>query len=188
MLELVIVLAVIMIIAAISIPSFMNAVRAYQLTDAATQVASVLKFTRYEAIRVNTAATINSLVRPGGTGGCPAVATRCMWTDSNGDTAMQATENQILFSGSVDLVGPGTPPNTAGLAAAVGVAALTNVSITNGSMAFDQRGAVVPAAVNVLYIGNLRLPNLGDRAVVLLPSGSVQIWSTDAGGTWHQLN
>jgi hypothetical protein len=69
----------------------------------------------------------------------------------------------------------------------VGVSALTSVSLTSGFIAFDRRGAVTPAAVNVLYIGNLALPNLGNRAVILLPSGSIQIWTTDASGNWQQL-
>jgi hypothetical protein len=93
-----------------------------------------------------------------------------------------------VLSGNVNLVAASTPPNTAGLATAVGVAALTNVSLTSGFIAFDQRGAITPAAINVLYIGNAALPNLGYRAIVLLPSGSVQIWTTDASGNWQQLN
>jgi Tfp pilus assembly protein FimT len=182
-LELVIVLALMMIVTAISMPSFLRIIRTYQLNDAATQVAGVLKFTRYEAIRVNipaaTPLTTRILQSASGTN---------IFTDSNNSGNLQNTEKQILFSRNVNLVSAGTPPNTAGLAAAVGVAALTNVSLTNGSIAFDHRGALTPAAVNVLYVGNLALPNLGDRAVIVLPSGSIQIWSTDASGNWHQLN
>jgi len=186
-LELVVVVAVIMIITAISMPSFLNAIRTYQLNDAATQVASVLKFTRYEAIRLNVSATV-------GPGGPLSARVRQVgtitnvFTDSNYDTNVQNTEKQIQLTGNVNLVAAGTPPNTAGLAAAVGVAALTNVPLANGAIAFDQRGAITPAAVSVLYIGNLALPNLGYRAIVLLPTGSVQIWTTDSTGNWQQLN
>jgi Tfp pilus assembly protein FimT len=181
--ELIVVLAVIMIITAVALPSFIQAYRTYQLNDTATQVAGILKFTRYEAIRLNvTAATpLKAQVRQSG-------AISNVFTDSNNDGTLQSTEKQILLSGNVNLVDASTPPNTSGLATAVGVSALANVSLTSGSMAFDQRGAVTPAAVNVLYIGNLALPNLGNRAVVLLPSGSVQIWTTDASGNWQQLN
>jgi type IV fimbrial biogenesis protein FimT len=185
--ELVIVLAVIMIVTAISVPSFLRIIRIYRLNDAATQVAGIMKFTRYEAIRRN--------VGPGlGVGGAlrtqilQGAAGTNIFTDSNYSGTVQSTETQILLTGNVNLVSAATPPNTAGLAAAVGVAALTNVSITNGTVAFDQRGAVTPAAVNVLYIGNPAVPNLGYRAVVLLPSGSVQIWATDSSGIWSQLN
>jgi Tfp pilus assembly protein FimT len=182
-LELVIVLAVMMIVTAISMPSFLRAIRTYQLNDAATQVAGVLKFTRYEAIRVNVPAATPLTTRI-----LQSAAGTNIFTDSNNSGTVQNTEKQILFSRNVNLVSAGIPPNTAGLAAAVGVAALTNVSLTNGSIAFDQRGALTPAAVNVLYVGNLAIPNLGDRAVIVLPSGSIQIWTTDASGNWQQLN
>jgi len=180
-LELMVVVTVIMVISAVALPSFIQAYRTYQLDDAATQIASVLKFTRYEGIRLNVTAAAplaaRTLVTAAGTN---------VYTDSNNSGTLQVTENQILFSGNVTLVAGGTPPG--GLAAAVGVAALTNIPVTGGVIAFDQRGAVVPAAVNVLYVGNTSLPNLGNRAVIVLPSGSVQIWSTDAAGNWRQLN
>jgi len=184
-LELMVVVTVIMVVSAVALPSFMRAYRTYQLDDAANQVAGVLKFTRYEAIRLNVTAAAplaaRTLVTAAGTN---------VYTDSNNDGALQITENQILFSRNVTLVAAGTPPG--GLAAAVGVAALTNIPVTTGVIAFDQRGAVVPAAVNVLYIGNTSLPNLGNRAVVVLPSGSIQTWTTDVSadivGNWRQLN
>jgi Tfp pilus assembly protein FimT len=164
--ELVVVLAVIMIITAVALPSFIQAYRTYQLNDAATQVAGVLKFTRYEAIRLNVAALtpLKAQIRQAG-------RITNVFTDSNNDGTVQSTEKQILLSGNANLVSAATPPNTVGLATAVGVSALTSVSLTSGFIAFDRR-AVTPAAVNVLYIGNLALPNLGNRAVILLPSGS----------------
>jgi Tfp pilus assembly protein FimT len=182
-LELMVVVTVIMVISAVALPSFLQAYRTYQLDDAANQVAGVLKFTRYEAIRLNVTAAAPLAART-----LQTAAGTNVYTDSNNSGTLEVTENQILFSQNVNLVAAGTPPNTAGLAAAVGVAALTNVALNAGSVAFDQRGAVVPAAVNVLYVGNLSLPNLGNRAVVVLPSGSVQTWSTDAAGNWRQLN
>ena len=182
-LELLVVMTVIMVISAVALPSFVQAYRTYQLDDAATQVAGVLKFTRYEAIRLNVTAAAPLAART-----LVTVAGTNVYTDNNNSATLQVTEKQILFTQNVNLVAAGVPPNTAGLAAAVGVAALTNVALNGGSIAFDQRGAVVPAAVNVLYVGNTQLPNLGNRAVIVLPSGSVQTWSTDAAGNWRQLN
>lgn len=184
MLELVIVMAVMLIVTAVGLPSFFRALRTYQLNDTATQVASVIKFTRYQAIR--NATTTSSLVRPGGAGACPAATLRCIWTDSNGNLNLDGTENQVRLTGSFDLIAAGTPPG--GLAAAVGAGALTNVSLAAGSVSFDRRGAVAPAAVDVLYVGSPALPSLGYRAVVLLPSGSIQIWTTDTTGRWRQVN
>ncbi|PYU68193.1 MAG: hypothetical protein DMG49_16585 [Acidobacteria bacterium] len=182
MVELVVVLAVIMIITAVSLPYFLQAFGTYQLNDAATQVASILKFTRYEAIRTN--APVSAQVRQVTT---PRAMTN-IWTDSNVDTIEQNTEKQILLDNNIVLDDSTVPPNTAGLATSVGVATLTAVS--SGSLTFHQRGAVTPAAVNVLYVGNVARQTYGYRAVVLFPSGSVQIWTADATASagWNQIN
>ena len=180
-LELMVVVTVIMVVSAVALPSFIRAYRTYQLDSAASQVAGVLKYTRYEAIRLNVTAAAPLAART-----LVTVAGTNVYTDINNSNTLQITEKQILFSREVNLVAAGTPPG--GLAAAVGVVALTNIPVTGGVIAFDQRGAIVPAAVNVLYIGNTALPNLGNRAVIVLPSGSIQTWSTDAAGNWRQLD
>jgi len=182
-LELLVVMTVIVVVSAVALPSFLQAYRTYQLDDAASQVADVLKFTRYEAIRLNVTAAAPLAART-----LQTAAGINVYTDNNNSATLQVTEKQVLFSRNVTLVGAGVPPNTAGLAGNVGVAALTNVALNNGAVAFDQRGAVVPAAVSVFYIGNTSLPALGNRAVIVLPSGSVQIWSTNAAGVWRQLS
>jgi Tfp pilus assembly protein FimT len=186
MVELVIVLAVIMVITAVSIPYFLQAYGTYQLNDAATQVAGMLKFTRYQAIRSNApmSAQIRQITSPR--------AQTNMWTDSNGDGVEQVTEKQILLDDNIVLDPANVPPNTSGLASAVGVAALTAVpfSTSSGAITFDQRGAVTPASVGVLYVGNSALATYGYRAVILFPSGSVQIWTADktASAGWQQIN
>src|SRR5690348_3205058 len=51
--ELLIVVAIAFILAAVAIPQAMGAYRTYKLNDAAVRVAGILKFTRLEAIRRN---------------------------------------------------------------------------------------------------------------------------------------
>ncbi len=182
MVEAAVVLAVIMIITAASLPYFFQAFGTYQLNDAAAQVAGILKFTRYEAIRTN--APVSAQVRK-------VTSPRAMtniWTDSNADAVEDNTEKQILLDNNIVLDDSTVPPNTAALATAVGVATLTVVS--SGSVTFDQRGALTPAAVNVLYVGNVARQAYGYRAVVLFPSGSMQIWTADATASagWNQIN
>ena len=182
MVEAAVVLAVIMIITAASLPYFFQAFGTYQLNDAAAQVAGILKFTRYEAIRTN--APVSAQVRK-------VTSPRAMtniWTDSNADAVEDNTEKQILLDNNIVLDDSTVPPNTAALATAVGVATLTVVS--SGSVTFDQRGALSPAAVNVLYVGNVARQAYGYRAVVLFPSGSMQIWTADATASagWNQIN
>lgn len=177
--ELVVSIAVILIITGVALPSFLQSYRTYQLSDAASKAANLLKLTRFEAIRRNT--PVSCQIRQAGS------ATN-FWVDSNGNANMDVGETQVIFTGTVGPISAGAAPGTGALAAAVGVPTLTSVSPTNATVTFDQRGAVNPAAVYVLYLGNTALPNLGSRAVILLPSGSVQVWSADSGGTWHLLN
>lgn len=174
--ETVLVLTVTLIILAIALPNFLQAYRSYQLNDAAARVAGVLKLTRFEAIRRNI--PINCLVQ--------GTATSAnIWTDSNSDGVEQPTEHQTSLGDGVNLSVSGNIPNTGGLAAAVGAGALTTLSPTNSAVTFDARGAVNPPALYVLYIRNISVPGAGSRAVVLLPSGSVQTWSADSLGNWQ---
>jgi hypothetical protein len=63
---------------------------------------------------------------------------------------------------------------------------LNSISAMNATVIFDARGAVLSgnnSTVYVLYLGNLGDTDIGYRAIVLMPSGMVQVWSS-AGGTW----
>ena len=182
-LELVVSLGIALAISAIAIPSITKTVRVYQLNDAASQVAGILKFTRYEAIRRNNA--INCLDKPQN-------GTLTMFTDnvaaggaSNG--VVDASERRIIFPATAvaTLVDSATVPNSASLTAAVNGGALTTMSPSNGTISFDGRGAkTVPAGTSVYWVGNAVY---GWRAVTVMPSGSIQVWS-DATGTWKQLS
>jgi prepilin-type N-terminal cleavage/methylation domain-containing protein len=178
--ELMMVLVVGLIIMALGIPSFLQAYSTSQMKDAAGRVASVLKSTRFEAIRRNI--PVSCLIRTLGT-------TPSIWTDSNGDGIEQANENQARLMGGVAFSNGGGVPNTGGLAAAVGAGALTVVSPTNlNILTFDNRGATNPAGVYVLYIQKTANPSAGYRAVIVLPSGAVQVWSAGSNGLWQQFN
>lgn len=181
--ELVIVAAIMLIISAVALPSITRTVRTYQLNDAANQLAGILKFTRFEAIRRNSPIScVNAQVS--------ANAPVNVWSDNNGDGVEQGTEKQIILSGNGNLVPAAAVPGGAGLATAVGAGTLTAANPASNSVKFDQRGAVIPSAVYVFYVGNTAVPENGFRAVIILPSGSVQVWSYPggAGNVWHQIS
>ena len=187
MIELIMVLAVILITSAVSMPSFIRAYQRYQVNDAATRMANVIKFTRYEAIRRNAPVTYVIGVTPAGT----AIA----WTDSNGNGAPDAVERQLIFSPNVTLFAAGAggnAPNHANLILAAGLGPLIPLSNTNAVVQFDQRGAVnpPPAGALVSYVGSIGLPDAGYRAIILLPSGSMQVWQADGtnNGNWNYLH
>ena len=60
--ELLVALVVAMILLAMGLPAFLRAYRNYQLSNAATQVADILRLARYEAIRENTA--VQCVIQP----------------------------------------------------------------------------------------------------------------------------
>jgi len=181
LIEVVVALAVILLLSAIALPAFLNSYRMYQLTDGATQFAGLLKFTRYEAIRLNK--TVNCLVQQ--VASVPPVTN--IWADSDVDNVEDPNEKQLVFSGAVNLVPAAAVPGAAGLAAAANVPVLTTLPLAAGVVPFDQRGAGNPAFVYVFYLSNLGDPSVGARAVIVFPSGSVQIWKADSLGNWVSI-
>jgi len=177
MIELLAVMAVILVVSAISTPSFMHAYQYYQVSNAASSMANVIKYTRYEAIRRNT--PINCVIGPAPVG-------TIAWTDSNGNGVADNVEQQLTFTTTVTLLAPGNVPNLAGLILAANLGPLVPLSNTNAIVQFDQRGAVnpPPAGALVSFVGNTLVPGAGYRAIILLPSGSMQLWKADANGTW----
>jgi type IV fimbrial biogenesis protein FimT len=174
--ELLVSMAIISTLSAFAVPSLVRTYRAYQMDDAASQVASQVKFTRYEAIRRNNVMTCVDKTQNG---------YLTMFTDYNNSGTVQASEKQIVFSGSATLVDAASVPSSGALAAVVGTGiTLTTMSPTNGTLTFDGRGAKSTAGVTVYWVGNA---NYGWRAVTVMPSGSVQVWSY-ATGTWTQVS
>jgi Tfp pilus assembly protein FimT len=183
LLELVVSLAVILIISGLAIPAITRTLRTYQLNDAANQVAGILKFTRFEAIRRNTPIRCRN---------SQAATQTSLWSDNDDDGTPGATEKQVMLGPNATLVPAGAVPNTSALGAATGLPSLTAMTPSNDAIRFDQRGAViaVPSAVYVFYLGNGDPASGGYRAVIVLPSGSVQVWTYVAGtgSIWQRVS
>jgi prepilin-type N-terminal cleavage/methylation domain-containing protein len=183
MVELAVSMCVMLILTAIAVPSLMRSFRAYQLNTAAAELSEMLKFTRFEAVRRNT--QVSCLLRANGSGWIVA-------TDSNGNGTIDSVEKQQVIAGFATLLSSGAPSPTA-ISVALGGASLTTLSGSINSVTFDARGAiraggVVSANVFVFYLGNVSDPEFGYRAVILLPSGSTQIWTAPSGGAWQQIS
>jgi prepilin-type N-terminal cleavage/methylation domain-containing protein len=180
--ELVVTMAVALVLMGIGMPSFLRAYHTYQLTNAAQQMADILRFTRYEAIRLNTG--LSCQIQPSAAG--PTMTS--VWTDSNKNGVLDATEKQILLGGGGNLVAAGGVPGVTVLIAAAQVTTGTVMPAPNGTaIAFDSRGAVNPESVYVFYLASAAAPEAGYRAVLLMPTGSIQVWTGDTNGNWHQL-
>jgi prepilin-type N-terminal cleavage/methylation domain-containing protein len=173
---------VMMIIAAIAIPSVMQGWNSYRLTSAADSVAGLLERTRFEAIHKNT--QISCLVQQPGAGVVFGI-------DENGNNAIDPGEPKVILSGPVVMIAGGTAPGAASMGN--GYAATTTINPPPGTAAivaarFDARGTVVPGAGGavpfVLYFGIPNQPTYGYRAVTITPMGQVKTWMASSYGSW----
>jgi prepilin-type N-terminal cleavage/methylation domain-containing protein len=181
--ELVVAMAVAMILMAVALPYFLRAYRFYQLSNAATQMADILRLTRYEAIRLNR--IVDCVIQPDS--GNPTM-TRASMTDVNGNPLTGLSSRVILLGSAGNLIDASSVTGAGALpaAASIGGAAPTAISPTGATVQFDSRGALIPANVTVFYLNSPGSPESGFRAVLLMPAGSIQIWTGDSGGNWQQ--
>lgn len=172
------------ILLAVALPMFLRVYRSYQLTHAAQQMADVLRLTRYEAIRLNK--PVNCVVSS--SAGPPGMTQ--VWADSNGNGTLDPTEKMILLGSYGNLVDPSAvPPSSMMITGSnIGGMAVSYPSSTNSSITFDARGAVTSPAncVNVFFLASAAAPDAGYRAVMLMPAGSIQIWTGDSTGNWQE--
>jgi|SRR5215467_1101350 len=183
-LELAVVMGMVLAVSGIAVPSISSNMRVYQLNSTASMVADQFKSTRFDAIRRNIPQTC--FVTPGTPG-------YQLWTDGagTGSGTYVTTDHTTTLSRSLSLVDSGSVPDSGALEAALGVTGSTTMSGSTSEvfLTFDTRGAVSSSAtVNVFYVGYPGNSGFGYRAVVVMPSGSVQVWTPDGNGSWNQMN
>jgi Tfp pilus assembly protein FimT len=182
--ELVVALAVGLILMGVALPSFLRAYRSYQLSNAATQVSDILRLTRYEAIRLNK--PINCVFQPDTT---DPTMTHASLTDTSGNPLTGLSAKTILLGSAGNLVDAGSVPGAAALPAKAALGATVPVGVppTGATLQFDARGALASGNVDAFYLNSPSAPDAGYRAVLLMPAGSIQIWTGDSAGNWQQL-
>jgi prepilin-type N-terminal cleavage/methylation domain-containing protein len=184
LIELVVALLVAVILLSVALPMFLRAYRSYQLTNAARQMADILRLTRYQAIRLN--AQANCVIQP-----FPADTTMlsASMTDAHGNPLTGLGATTVLLGSYGSLVSAGSVPGAGVFPAQAGLNGTTPVGMApgGGTVQFDARGAVIaPATVSAFYMASAAAPDAGYRAVLLMPSGAIQIWSTDSSGNWQE--
>ncbi|HEV2298919.1 MAG TPA: GspH/FimT family protein [Candidatus Acidoferrales bacterium] len=174
LIEVTVSVVVMMIIAAIAIPSIMQGWNSYRLTSAADSVAGLLERTRFEAIHKN------------GRLSCVAAQVGGLWVvaiDENGNGQPDPTEPQVDLPGPATFVGAGVAPGPASMGPSYAAAI-----VPNGSLTFDARGTVFPnpgaPPPYVTYIGIPNQPTYGFRAVTVTAMGQVKVWQAAANGSW----
>jgi prepilin-type N-terminal cleavage/methylation domain-containing protein len=181
--ELVLSLAVLLVITTLAVPVVVRSLQAYQLNSTASQLAGMLKFAKFDAIRQNT--PVNCQIMQSG-------STWLVWVDSNGNGIPDGAEPQMIIGGSFTLLPAGSVPNPAPITATLGPGFSTYswvvLSGSNASIPYDQRGVINASAVYALYIGNANDPNSGYRAIITMPSGAVQVWTSSSAGNWQRVS
>ena len=182
--ELVVAMAVGLILMGMAVPYFLRAYHSYQLSHAATQVADILRLTRYEAIRRNR--PLRCVFQPDAV--APGVTDASM-TDTSGAALTGVAAVTILLGASGNLVDAGSVTGSAALPAAanLGPTAPATVPAAGMTLQFDARGALTTGNVTVFYLQSSAAPDAGYRAVILTPTGSMEIWAADTAGNWRQL-
>src|SRR6476646_4772933 len=84
--ELVLSLAVLLVITTLAIPVVVRSLQTYQLNSSASQLAGMLKFAKFDAIRQNTPVSCQ-IAQQG--------ANWLVWADSNGNTVADRAEPQM---------------------------------------------------------------------------------------------
>ena len=138
--ELLVALGVAFILMALGLPAFLRAYHTYQLTNAASQTADILRLARYEAIRLNR--PVNCQIQQTYNGD-PTLT--LVWADSNQNGLLDTGEKMILLGPSGNLVASGSVLGTGTMLSQAAVGATPSApSPANGVIIFDARGALVP--------------------------------------------
>jgi prepilin-type N-terminal cleavage/methylation domain-containing protein len=188
LIELMLVVAVIMVLAAVSVPALMKTVSDIGMRYTASDLASLFQSTRMQAVKRNTFYS----VQPG-----TLASGQQIYYMEKPATAYAAGDPMMPISSDITITqgaGSGAPNETAFLTS---LAFTVNASAAAPS--FNARGlpciataAACPTNTTngfvVFMSKNASFGNSPWAAVVVNPSGRVQIWTSDSNGNWVQRN
>lgn len=185
--ELLLSLTVLLILTTVAVPVVVRSLQTYQLNSTASQLAGMLKFTKFEAIRQNTRV------------GCQILQQGShwlIWVDSNGNGIPDGAEPQMQIAGSFTFLPASSVPDPTPIINSLGTGGpsfpYTVWSGASHAQIFDQRGVLYyPGGVTevyALYLGNPNDPSSGYRAIITLPYGGVQVWTSSTSGNWQRVS
>src|SRR5258708_616761 len=193
LIELLIVVAIIMILAAISVPRLLNTVSDINLRYAATNISGLLQSARMQAVQKNTFYTVQPTALPtGGTG---------YYVHLHGGTYVSGDPVLPLGSQTTAYIGLGSgAPNESTFASGSSSSGLTFVPNSGaGAPSFNARGLpfvgviatgacpLVPGQGFVIFLSkSSAMGNVSWASVAITPSGHIQIWTSDNTGNWIQ--
>ena len=193
LIELIIVVAMIMILAAISVPRLLNTVSDINLRYAATNISGLLQAARMQGVRKNTFYTVQpTTLSTGGTGyyahvqgGSYAVGDPLLPLGSQ-ITAYIGTgsgaPNESTFASGTSSNGLSFAPNAGPDAPSFNARGLPCIGV-------PATGAcpLVPGQGFVMFLSkSSAVGNVSWASIAITPSGHIQIWTSDSTGNWVQ--
>lgn len=172
MIELLVVMAIAMVVAALATPTIVQTVRTYRVNTAGKEVANILQRTRYEALRNNSTVGCRPL----------QVGERTfIYIDLNNNNVMDANEPRIVLPATVQFLPEADVPSVDSMG-------LGTTRVPAGLIQFDGRGMVNfggnPPATLLVFFGNQTRPGDGYSAVSLTPTGRTKTWKAGVGSAW----
>lgn len=177
MIELVVVVAMIMVLSAIGLPSINNSLAVYKLNAASTSLQNLIEQARFNAVRRNARVSLRQ-------------------TLINGQAAfyVDILDNSVYVNTDPTYVVPTTVQIAPSVAPAASTTGLPNTAaLGGGCISFNSRGVVdyttCGGGVQSVWFISLGLTNNigGYRAITLTPMGQAKSWTAPAGGTWGTM-
>jgi prepilin-type N-terminal cleavage/methylation domain-containing protein len=187
MIEMIMVIAIMLVLAAITMPTMVNTLSDLHLRSSATNLSGLLQTARMQAVRKNASYGIQPVTLPGGQS--------AYFVNLNGPTYSNGDPLVVLGDQVVASQGTGSgAPNEAAFIAGLGF----TVALGGVVPSFNARGLPCsPTLANtcpqnpgqgfVLFLQQSTF--LGDirwAAVTVNGSGRVQVWTCDSNGNWIQ--
>jgi prepilin-type N-terminal cleavage/methylation domain-containing protein len=189
LIELIIAVAVILTLTAIVMPRLLNTVSDVTLRYAATNLTGLLQSARIQAVRKNTFYTLQQTTLPSGNPGYYIDIPKS-GSYTNGDPDLPLSGQTTVHPG----IGSGAPQEGTFISS-------LNFTVNSGGNppSFNARGLPCIASANacpqaagqgfVMFLSKPAITgNVNWAAIVINPSGRVQIWTCDSLGNWIQRN
>lgn len=191
--ELLIAVAIIMILAAISVPRILNTISDINLRYAATNINGLLQSARISAVRKNTFYTVQpTTLSTGGTGyyahiqggayvaGDPLLP---LGSQINAYIGLgSGAPNESTFASGTSSTGLSFAPNSGSEAPSFNARGLPCIGVPSTGAC-----PLVAGQGFVIFLSKTSaIGNVSWASVAVTPSGHIQIWTSDSAGNWIQ--
>ncbi len=174
-LELIVAIVIMVVLAAVAIPSIVTSWQSYRLSSASARTASLFHLDRFTAIRNNMLVRVRRTTQGGN---------QVFYVDTDDDSALDVGEPMVLLPSDIQIVnGAAGAPGSASTGYPVTAPMLPGTAITFDSRGTLNFGAGVPVVYFIVF-GFPANPGHGFRAITVSPMGQTQTWTAAANGSW----